>query len=416
MIKRITVLDLFSGCWGLTEGFFDKKFEFIGHIEMDKSACETLKSRIVSKYLQSMNKDRLYEEFLIWKLWRQEIIDKLWIQKEIEMVYNEEISDRNYTSLLKKVKNNLRGKNLDLIIGWPPCQTYSQIGRSRIGKKIEKDPRNLLYKQYVKFLKDLKPKMFIFENVPGLKTAGQWKYLEDIENAIQKVWYVMEAREQYMPDYWIPQNRKRLIIIWWRRKNAKINKYLDLEAYKISEYKYVVNDFLSDLPIIKHWGWTEVMEYIKDNKILKKLGIRNKYSKYIIQHITRPIRGLDREIYKIAVEKYNKGEKLKYIDLPKHLITHKNIYTFQNRFNVVAGNHQVTNTIVAHISKDGHYYIHPDIKQNRSLSLREAARLQTFPDDFKFEWSRTDIFRQIGNAVPPMFSKILANEVVNTFL
>ncbi len=381
---------------------------------MDKSACETLKSRIVSKYLQKINNQKLHDEFLMSKISREDIIMKFWLQKEINMVYNEEISDATYDILLKKVKENLWKRKLDIIIWWPPCQTYSQIGRSRMWEKIESDPRNFLYKQYVKFLKDLSPEVFVFENVPGLKTAGKWKYFQDIKNAIETVWYKVEVRQQYMPDYWIPQNRKRLIIIWWKKKSKVLSTYPDIEKYK-SKYTYLVNDFLNDLPAISQGWWNLIMLYQKQNKVLEKLGIRNVKMKYVTHHITRPIRELDRKIYKIAIKKYMKWESLKYADLPKNLITHKNINVFQNRFNVVSWSHKVTNTIVAHISKDGHYYIHPDIKQNRSLSIREAARIQTFPDDFKFEWSRTDIFKQIWNAVPPMFSHILAKTVEKYF-
>jgi len=136
---------------------------------------------------------------------------------------------------------------------------------------------------------------------------------------------------------------------------------------------------------------------------------------FITSHITRPIRPLDKAIYKIAVENYRKGNKLNYATLPLELRTHKNTKGFLNRFNVVAWNDKVSSTVVAHIWKDGHYYIHPDASQNRSISVREAARIQTFPDSFKFEWPRTSAFKQIWNAVPPMFSLIIAKELKNYF-
>jgi len=107
---------------------------------------------------------------------------------------------------------------------------------------------------------------------------------------------------------------------------------------------------LKDLPKIKEGA--SLMNYSSENKVLEQLGIRRKGIDFVLQHQTRPIRPLDREIYKIAVSKYNQGEKLQYKDLPKHLITHKNIDSFQNRFNVVAGKDKVTSTIVAHISSD----------------------------------------------------------------
>ena len=412
--NKILVLDLFSWCWGLTEWFFHDDYSFVWHIEMNSHACESLKSRIVSKFLQRKGLSEVEKNFLFGRINREEIVQSYWLQNEINMVYNEEISDKTYPILLEKVKRNLGWKKLDIIIWWPPCQTYSQIWRARIGEKIEADPRNFLYLQYIKFLKDLSPKVFVFENVPWLKTAWKWKYYKDIKNAMNQVWYEIEVKEQYMPDYWIPQNRKRLIIVWWKKNNKIIYHSPCLEKYK-KHYTYSVNDFLKDLPKIKEGGGASLMNYSSENKVLEQLGIRRKGIDFVLQHQTRPIRPLDREIYKIAVSKYNQGEKLQYKDLPKHLITHKNIDSFQNRFNVVAGKDKVTSTIVAHISSDWHYYIHPDINQNRSISLREAARIQTFPDDFKFEGSRTAIFKQIGNAVPPMFSGILAKELCSYF-
>lgn len=432
MSKKINVLDVFSGCWGLTEWFLKEDYSFIGHIEMDKYACESLKTRILFDHLNKIWKLEDYKKYLIksWELSiskknnflkniveRDELIKKYKLEKEIDKVYNTEISDETYPELLKKLKDNLWNNKLDILIWWPPCQTYSQIGRARVGARICEDPRNFLYLQYVKFLKDLQPEMFVFENVPWLKTAWKGKYLADIRKAIDDAWYYMETDEklvkQYMPKYGIPQNRTRLILIWWKKNSKIINEYPKFK--KNENYDYIVNDFLKDLPKIKEWWWSEIMKYSEDNMLLEKLWIRNKNIDFAITHYTRPIRELDREIYKIAVKQYKKDDNLKYTDLPKELQTHKNTKSFQNRFNVVRWKEKITSTIVAHIASDGHYYIHPDIKQNRSLSVREAARLQTFPDDFKFEWTRTAIFKQIWNAVPPMFSNIVAKELKKYF-
>jgi DNA (cytosine-5)-methyltransferase 1 len=132
----------------------------------------------------------------------------------------------------------------------------------------------------------------------------------------------------------------------------------------------------------------------------------------LVDHYTRPHTERDLEIYKLAVESKNKGINIKYNQLPKRLKTHKNDKEFLDRFKVVDGKADSSHTVVAHIAKDGHFYIHPDIKQNRSLSVREAARLQTFPDSYKFEGVRGPQFKQIGNAVPPVFSTKLANELI----
>ena len=153
-------------------------------------------------------------------------------------------------------------------------------------------------------------------------------------------------------------------------------------------------------------------KYSKEtNEYLDKYSIRNGVA-FTSQHIARPNNQNDLEIYKIAVNKWVKEKKrLNYDELPERLIRHNNTKTFKNRFQVV--NHAgVSHTVVAHICADGHYYIHPDINQNRSITVREAARIQSFKDDFILEGSRTSQYRQIGNAVPPLLAKAVADELL----
>jgi DNA (cytosine-5)-methyltransferase 1 len=116
------------------------------------------------------------------------------------------------------------------------------------------------------------------------------------------------------------------------------------------------------------------------------------------------------EIYRIAVDEWNKGKRLNYAELPQRLIKHSNTKSFTNRFQVVNGK-GVSHTVVAHIAMDGHYYIHPDKNQNRSITVREAARIQSFPDDYFFEGSRTAAFKQIGNAVPVLMAEAIASKI-----
>jgi DNA (cytosine-5)-methyltransferase 1 len=133
--------------------------------------------------------------------------------------------------------------------------------------------------------------------------------------------------------------------------------------------------------------------------------------------VARPHTKQDKEIYRIAVDKWNNyKERLNYNDLPERLKTHKNRTSFHDRFKVVAADQYHSQTVVAHIAKDGHYYIHPDISQNRSISVREAARLQSFPDDYYFEGvkeksNRTAAFKQIGNAVPPLMAETIGKKL-----
>jgi DNA (cytosine-5)-methyltransferase 1 len=144
-------------------------------------------------------------------------------------------------------------------------------------------------------------------------------------------------------------------------------------------------------------------------------NIRDSEFNILTWHQTRPHNNRDREIYKEAINAWNNNkQRLCYSELSKRrpeLITHKNTTSFTNRFNVIKQDEKFSHTILAHIAMDGHYYIHPDINQLRSLSVREAARLQSFPDDFYFEGPRTSAFRQIGNAVPPKMAEQIAKKI-----
>jgi DNA (cytosine-5)-methyltransferase 1 len=177
---------------------------------------------------------------------------------------------------------------------------------------------------------------------------------------------------------------------------------------------YVVNDLLIDLPPLRAGESPENVDYAtKPTEYLKRYRIRSK-DEILTQHITRPHNERDLEIYRRAIILWNREKgRLNYTDLPQEFRTHKNIDSFLDRYKVVAGDLAYSQTIVSHISKDGHYYIHPDIFQLRSLSVREAARLQSFPDNYYFEGSRTSAFAQIGNAVPPLLAESLAKSVGN---
>jgi DNA (cytosine-5)-methyltransferase 1 len=211
------------------------------------------------------------------------------------------------------------------------------------------------------------------------------------------------------------QNRKRIIIVGWRKDILPVVP--DLETIHL-ETGNKVRDLLSDLPeIMAGQEPQRFMSYADNsNHYLNSKHIRNGLE-IVTQHIARPQSEQDREIYRMVTDKWNKyGLRLQYDELPQRLITHKNTKTFKDRFKVVAPDEPFSQTVVAHIAKDGHYYIHPDIKQNRSLSVREAARLQSFPDDYYFEGIkengfRTAAFKQIGNAVPPLMAYEIANEI-----
>lgn len=400
---KLNFIDLFAGASGMSEGFIKAGFNPISHIEMDKDACDSIRTRSVYHHLIKEGKEKAYIQYLKGNISKDELYGQ--VPKEVlDSVLNIEITDDSIKSIFSKIDELLQSEKVDLIIGGPPCQAYSLVGRHQ--ENIENDPRNKLYIQYGRFLKQYDPKAFVFENVPGLLSANKGQHFENLKAYFQKLGYEVYHNTLDASDYGVLQARRRVIIVGWK-------KDIDFgfpEIEKISK-GFIVNDILKDLPKLKPGEAKQVTNYTSEkNEYLEKFEIRNGVD-FVTQHIARPHNERDLAIYQFAIDKWNKDNvRVKYTDLPNELRTHKNITSFLDRFKVV-NREGVSHTIVAHIAKDGHYYIHPDIEQCRSLSVREAARLQSFPDDFYFEGSRSAAFKQIGNAVPPLMAYAIAKSI-----
>lgn len=409
--RKLTFIDLFSGAGGLSEGFIRAGYEAIAHVEIDASACYTLKTRSAFHYLMSIGKINEYKKYLKGKMTRNELYSLI-PEKIMNSVINLPISEEHNKVIHGIISDNLGGRHVDLIIGGPPCQAYSVVGRARSDNGMEGDPRNYLYMHYADYLKKYSPKAFVFENVLGLKSANEGKYLQHMKERFSEAGYVIQLNMLDAKNFGVLQTRKRIIIIGLKKESSA--KFPDLEKFNSGHFAKV-GCILSDLPAIQSGeGCIKAIKYASTpSNYLKNVGIRKGWN-LLTQHLSRPQNEQDKKIYKIAVQKWNlRNERLSYNDLPLELKTHNNRDSFLDRFKVVAGDNYFSHTVVAHISKDGHHYIHPDEKQNRSLSIREAARLQSFPDDYYFEsekemQNRTAAFRQIGNAVPVLMAQKIA--------
>ena len=407
--RKYTVIDLFAGAGGLSEGFVQAGFIPIAHVEMDKDACDTLRTRCCFHYLRANNQLDVYYKYLKGEITRETFYAS--VPAEItNAVINVEISDTTINDTFDKIKSLAKGRKIDMIIGGPPCQAYSLLHRH--DKKMEDDPRTLLYLQYGKFLKEFKPKGFIFENVPGLLSAKKGEHFKNLQEYFAELGYKVHYKMLDASDYGVLQTRKRLIIVGWEKKHDY--GYPDFEKNKSTA---VVNDIFEDLPILKAGDIKPIAQYIKPvNSALKASGIRTEEDAFVTQNIARPLNANDAAIYSYALNMWNnKRIRLKYTDLPVELRSHRNQVSFLDRFKVVDGNGK-SHTLVAHLAKDGHYFIHPNKKYCRSISVREAARLQSFPDNFYFEGSRSAMFKQIGNAVPVLMAKKIALEIIKMLL
>ncbi|WP_278602466.1 DNA cytosine methyltransferase [Alistipes indistinctus] len=405
-------IDLFAGAGGLSEGFIKAGFTPVAHVESDKAACYTLKTRLAYHYLCKTRKLKIYNSYLKGDINREQLYS--YIPSHLfDAVINTPISADNNKSIFEKI-DLLKGDNgIDLIIGGPPCQAYSNIGRAALKHKTS-DPRKKLYVEYGKFLTRYKPKVFVFENVPGLKSSDNGMHYKDIKDYFRNVGYIVEDKLLNAFDFGVIQDRKRLIIIGWRE---------DLD-FSYPKFKTICNTFRTsdlfiDLPPLKP-GESQRTNTYKTNTtpFLSKTKIRCKKDIVLTQHITRPHNDKDLAIYKLAVEQYGKGILIKNNTIPDSLRTQNNTTDFLDRFKVVG---DIPHTMIAHIAKDGHHFIYNSENQTRSISVREAARIQSFPDNYYFEGeleygNRTAAFRQIGNAVPPLMAEKIAKTIKKNLL
>lgn len=414
-------LDLFAGAGGLSEGFIQAGYTPVAHVEMDVAACYTLKTRAAFHWLKANGDIELYNQYLRGEMTRTEFYTHI-PQTVLNAVLNYEISSDTIPEIFEKVDQMLGGEKLDLIIGGPPCQAYSLAGRSRSETKMVGDKRNYLYKHYAEFLQKYRPKYFVFENVLGLLSAKDEDgtlHFDNMQKLFQEYGYSTEFQPLNASDYGVLQNRKRIILIG---KLGTDEKGFYPEIQKITA-THKVGELFCDLPSINAGGGqiTPVATKHYTGKYLYNSGIKSCNLEPVTFHQARPNTEQDLEIYRIVVDTWNKqGTRIDYSDLPERLRTHKNTSCFLDRFKVVAGNLTCAQTVVAHISRDGHYYIHPDIRQNRSLTPREAARIQTFPDSYYFESvtgkpSRTLAYKQIGNAVPVRLAYHIAHSLADQF-
>ena len=390
--KKYTFIDLFAGCGGLSEGFYREGFKALAHVEINHFACETLRTRM--------------------KHYGYKDIDKEVIEHDITA-----------EDIIEKIDNAVTGRDVDMIIGGPPCQAYSTAGRVRDKVGMATDARNYLFESYVKILEHYRPKLFVFENVTGILSAkanGKAIFPQVIK-ALGKEYKVIGDPDTILfntANYGVPQIRKRIIIMGVRKDidgiEAKelyqnvIKTHYDPdmpEKERGKLKKYVdVRQALGDLPPVLPGedASTDYFNYPCDNEFLNRIGTKG--ISPLMDHICRRNNDTDRERFRVMIENHwSFGEMRR----ARPDLEHEHARVFDNSY-VVQWWELPSKTILAHIHKDGFQFIHPDYNQARTFTVREAARIQSFPDDFVFEGSRGEKYKQIGNAVPCLFAEALA--------
>jgi len=413
-------IDLFAGAGGLSEGFVRAGYKPIAHVEADVAASYTLRTREAFHRLKLRGELDKYQAYLAGHIGRNELYSIAFSSVQSK-VLNATIGQLELSSIFESIDALAGGVTPDLIIGGPPCQAYSLVGRARSDLSMVGDDRNYLFVYYAEFLKKYRPRYFVFENVIGLVSARDKsgvRYLDMMIKLFNKIGYAIEWRVLSADDYGVPQKRKRIIIIG--RMGTERAFFPDI---KKESANFLVRDAIGDLPPLSAGQGTSYAIKLSErpSRWLKNSGILAE-SGTTTWHQARPHNKRDLRIFSEVVRRWEDGqERLSYNDLPKSLKTHKNRSSFLDRFKVVASDLPTSHTVVAHLAKDGNYYIHPDNSQNRSLTPREAARLQTFPDDFHFESSsgrpsRTSAYKQIGNAVPVLLAQKIAETLLENWL
>ncbi len=393
---------------------------------MDRAACNTLRTRTVYHELNKTAEGQaIYERYLNGEISRSELYSKV-SPELLNSVIEEAIGVLTIDDIFNRIDKLKGDREIDVVVGGPPCQAYSVVGRSRVGEEIKNDTRNYLFNYYVEFLEKYKPRYFVFENVTGLHSAkdkdGESFYTQ-VLTALDSAGYHVYQHLIRTELYGIPQKRRRVILIGCRDDFTLGG---DIEIPMTGECPHSINEIFGDLQFLQA-GEGKIRGNGRKHKsrklawLVENLISDDRYP--VTYQQARPTNEHDKAIYRRAVEMWNdEGKRFNYaIDQPKDKQTHKNTKSFLDRFKVIGGESRASHTVVAHITKDGHYYIHPDIRQNRSITPREAARLQTFPDNYFFESAtskdgRGSAFRQIGNAVPVMLARLIATELKKKFM
>lgn len=362
--------DLFAGAGGISLGLEDAGFKVVLGVDHFVDAVKTHRH-----HFAGMSND--------WDLSTEESIDRV-------------------AALMKDCE-------IEVLAGGPPCQPFSKAGRNGIRKLVEEgrreahDQRRDLWRSYLEIVSKARPKAVIMENVPDMALDDEMFIIRSIIEELEQLGYSVFERVVEFWRYGVPQTRKRLILVAFRDG-------LDFSWPESFPQKVTLWNAIGELPEVEGgWrpeggasGWAEYPGAQSSYQRYMRRRVPEADAHKVFDHITRPVRDDDREAFELM------DEDTKYSDLPEHLRRYRtDIY--DDKYKRLAEN-DLSRTITAHISKDGYGFIHP--RQPRTITVREAARIQSFPDDFRFNGPPSAAFKQIGNAVPPRGAGAIAAAIV----
>ena len=370
-MTKLKVIDLFAGCGGLSLGFKKSNYDICASIEIENAFCQTLEANANKK----------------------------------ELILNFDITEED--KYINRLKSHI-GKKIDGVIGGPPCQAYSIAGRINKNNKMHEDPRNFLFESFNNILREFRPNFFVFENVVGMLSAKPYgiNVTQQIKNEFINLGYSVSDNFRNCifdtSDYGVPQKRKRVIIFGYlnsknNKSEEKVEKFYKEMRSRTTKMK-TVKDAIADLPKIFPKNISKKISHVSNESFS--------------EHQPRFHNQRDIKIFKLLAKDIEDG-KNKFVTTQAL----KDIYKkFTGKESKVHKYHVLrwdkpSNTIPAHLYKDGLRHIHPDSSQARSITIREAARLMSFPDDYVLHGSMGDKYKMLGNAVPPVFARVIADTI-----
>lgn len=402
--KTYTFIDLFAGCGGLSEGFMQSGyFTGLAHVEWEIPMVETLRKRLVTKWNET--EDDAFKKVLLFDIQKtKELINGDWSEETIK-----QYGENNPLEARLGLRKLIGRRKVDLIIGGPPCQAYSIHGRATDKNSMKDDYRNFLFESFVKVVDVFKPKAFVFENVKGMLSAkpGGELVVERIYKAFKEIGYETLLPNDFCNavynafDYEVPQNRERVILFGVKKgeKFSILDFYNDFSEHKCSEHK-VVRDAIAHLPAIYP---LPVVEKVKGKNVSHKATSTSDPF-----HMPRHCSARDIQVLKEwIINDMNKCSQQEAIDFYKRVTGKDTLYRKYRNLEW----DKPSPTVVAHLQKDGFMFIHPDAQQARFITIREAANLMSFPEDYEFIGNRAYCYKMIGNAVPVNFAKAIANSI-----
>jgi DNA (cytosine-5)-methyltransferase 1 len=414
--RKLTFIDLFAGCGGLSEGFImSKKYDALAHVEWEIPMVRTLRNRLEQKWNHS--NEQAFKNVIHFDIQKtDELINGNWKEDTIQ-----DYGATNHKDVINEgLKGIVKGKKVDLVIGGPPCQAYSVAGRAQDKNSMKEDYRNYLFESFTKIVEEFQPSVFVFENVPGILSAcpGDKKVTERIFEYFDEHGYDIKKPETLKDvvlsanDFGVPQKRNRVIIVGVRRDSVSDNLNLDLIYSEINKQK--VNTPITLRDAIGH-----LSKFKPSNEIIVINGRKSSYvpvekDEFIEEnHKPRFHNTRDIKVFREWVSNnMNKKPMVDRIEFYNNLVSKNSKHAKYRNLDW----DKPAQTIVAHLYKDGLMFIHPDASQARSITVKEAALIQSFPDDFKFTESMGYNYKMIGNAVPPVMAEKIAIAIADVIL